>query len=451
MKIQLPLPPPDDRSKVFSLEEFPPLEDFEDAVVYPALSIPAQMTASLRKDLKSALLFRPKLKTIHTCPDDPNRRILLLRRIDDNTVDALDDSIFKDAALVTLLADSEKNCQKTSFKVSVKYEDFTTEEILKKLIAVKEVPSAFETVGSLVHVNLRDDVLPFKYWVGKVILDKLQPRIRTVVNKVGTIETEYRTFEMEVIAGDENEGWSVVTVKEEGCSFELDFRQVYWNSRLVGEHRRLVNFIRKEARQSNREKTVVADLMAGVGPFAVPLTSPMSKRKKNETRANIEVLANDLNPSSYKYLCINASSNKCGRALESFNMDGRTFVHHLQKDKMAVVDHVIMNLPASAPEFLDAFRGWSLEKLPQIHVHCFCAKVSESDHEFGEAIERCSNALGCSLNPDDVDIHVVRDISPTKFMLCLSFQLPVGVRKVPRLCLEGSSPRSPEPKRARTE
>lgn len=53
--------------------------------------------------------------------------------------------------------------------------------------------------------------------------------------------------------------------------------------------------------------------------------------------------------------------------------------------------HAIMNLPASAVEFLDAFRGsfnpatWRGHKLPLVHVYTF-AKTSETDK--GEA-KRC--------------------------------------------------------------
>ena len=46
-----------------------------------------------------------------------------------------------------------------------------------------EVPSAYETVGHIAHLNLRDELLPWKHVIGQVLLDK-NPSIRTVVNKV---------------------------------------------------------------------------------------------------------------------------------------------------------------------------------------------------------------------------------------------------------------------------
>jgi len=45
----------------------------------------------------------------------------------------------------------------------------------------------------------------------------------------------------------------------------------------------------------------------------------------------------------------------------------------LKKLESRNFDHFVMNLPASAPEFLDTFKGlFSKEdKLPKIHVYCF--------------------------------------------------------------------------------
>ena len=59
------------------------------------------------------------------------------------------------------------------------------------------VPSAYEAAGHIAHVNLRDEQLPYKQVIGEVLLEKLA-QIKTVVNKLGKIENEYRVFDMEV-------------------------------------------------------------------------------------------------------------------------------------------------------------------------------------------------------------------------------------------------------------
>ena len=63
---------------------------------------------------------------------------------------------------------------------------------------------------------------------GEVILDKFS-NLRTVVNKTNTIDNTYRSFQMELMAGEPN---YVTQTKENGLLFELDFSKVYWNSRL---------------------------------------------------------------------------------------------------------------------------------------------------------------------------------------------------------------------------
>ena len=64
------------------------------------------------------------------------------------------------------------------------------------------MPSSFETVGHIAHLNLRDELLPYKLLIGRVLLDKNGSRIRTVLNKIGTIESEFRVPTFEVIAGE---------------------------------------------------------------------------------------------------------------------------------------------------------------------------------------------------------------------------------------------------------
>lgn len=64
---------------------------------------------------------------------------------------------------------------------------------------------------------------------------------------------------MDVIAGEPSMETQVV---QHGARFALDFSQVYWNSRLETEHTRLVT--------SFQTGQVVVDMMAGIGPFAIP-------------------------------------------------------------------------------------------------------------------------------------------------------------------------------------
>lgn len=78
---------------------------------------------------------------------------------------------------------------------------------------------------------------------------------------------------------------------EADCTFTFDFSRVYWNSRLHHEHERLVSLL--------PPGSVVADVMAGVGPFAVPAA-----------KKGCFLLGNDLNPESVRWMRENRVRNK---------------------------------------------------------------------------------------------------------------------------------------------
>jgi tRNA (guanine37-N1)-methyltransferase len=151
-------------------------------------------------------------------------------------------------------------------------------------------------------MNLRPSHLPYKYHIGSVILSKARNQgIATVVNKLDIIDSTYRNFQMEVIAGEER---FAVTQHHLDCEFRFDFSKVYWNTRLETEHRRLVDlFGAGEA---------VADVFAGVGPFAVPAG-----------KKRVFVLANDLNPDSYESMTGNVTANKVHYSRHWLLMIGR--------------------------------------------------------------------------------------------------------------------------------
>lgn len=295
-----------------------------------------------------------------------------------------------------------------------------------------------------------------------MLADK-NPLVRTVINKLDNVGSEnaYRTFQYEVLHGPDDMD---VTVNEQGCTFRFDFAKVYWNTRLHTEHERLCSLF--------REGEAVCDVMAGVGPFAVP-----AGKKK------CFVYANDLNPESYKYLASNIKANKVGDFVRAFNIDGHAFIRSATADllqsshlvpiyakakKVSRSDpkptepprpvktlvqprlfaHYVMNLPASAITFLPSFIGLYSDvpglpaseirklftphtdgQLPMIHVHCFSTKSDDNVAEKKSICEEISRQLGCTISPEtpDVSIWDVRDVAPKKRMFCASFRLPEEV------------------------
>ena len=162
---------------------------------------------------------------------------------------------------------------------------------------------------------------------------------------------------------------------------------------------------------------VVVDAMAGIGPFAVPAA-----------KRGCRVFANDLNPDSFKWLEENVKINRVADAVSPYMLDGREFMRLAAGGKLEVrwapgapppkaprkkkggadsdaappappapapvaaaeavatdgapvfapaFHHIVMNLPATAVEFLDALPGafdpemWAQKELPMVHVYAF--------------------------------------------------------------------------------
>lgn len=73
--------------------------------------------------------------------------------------------------------------------IELGYDNFTMNEVLKMVIPIDEIdekliPSGFESIGSIAHVNLNEKLYPYKYIIGQLIIDK-NPKIEKVINKLG--------------------------------------------------------------------------------------------------------------------------------------------------------------------------------------------------------------------------------------------------------------------------
>uniref|UniRef100_J3LEK7 tRNA (guanine(37)-N1)-methyltransferase n=1 Tax=Oryza brachyantha TaxID=4533 RepID=J3LEK7_ORYBR len=450
---------------------------FEQRLQLWALRIPRELASAVTRLLRSGYLFdMPRVKPVVEDPEsDKNRLVVLSEKIQSADLSDIEEKVY---------------------------------DSLKQLCNIDVVPYSltlgysYWSAGHVAHLNIPDDLLPYKDVIAKVIYDKNYPRIQTVANKVGSITNEFRVPQFEILAGKSD---MVTEVKQYGATFKLDYGLVYWNSRLEHEHIRLVSLFKKG--------DVICDMFAGIGPFSIPAA-----------QKGCIVYANDLNPDSVHYLRTNAQINKVDDYIFTYNMDARVFMQNLlevpcsgnkseshvaaanyssedinptnesstsnenhsdvrescQKDingssMMSTTtkrrqetsngggaycqedanhtkkrnnkrvkgsgpppikpwehfDHVVMNLPASALQFLDCFSGLVQKKywtgsLPWIHCYCFI-RSSESEELI---LSEAQNKLNAKIA--EPIFHRVRDVAPNKAMFCLSFRLPSE-------CLKGES------------
>jgi len=389
----------------------------------------------LDRDAFTIILDMPILKLCDTAISK-NMHILkkyLLKIYDFKAIQKTNDRtiIYLNPNIVAKLEDITENDRKllagqyefSSTNVTIKYNNWHRYEILKAILPEDiPIPTGYSLVGHIVQLNLRDIHLPYKTVIGQVFLDKTASA-RTVVNKINVIDTTFRYFAMEILAGEKN---TITIAKEHGCTYQFDFAQVYWNPRLSTERTHMTTFM--------TQGDVLYDVFAGVGPFAIP-----TARKK------VQVFANDLNPESYKWLQKNAAINKLKDNFKAFNMDGREFLRSIVKENILLrrtqnllgTEHIIMNLPASAIEFLDILPDWftqeELKKVYQkslvFHVYCFVKASKEDDAcKLGKLL--IEEKLGYTLSADSIiDIHNIRDVSPSKDMVRVSFLLKENMMK----------------------
>ncbi|KAF8910145.1 Met-10+ like-protein-domain-containing protein [Gymnopilus junonius] len=412
--------------------------------------IPPEKTRVLLKanELKECLMDLPKIRTVVSDPSQPDGdRLVLLRVSEKSDIPQLAQE-FLDKEATGLV----------EYKIDLDYDYWTAEECLHAFLPpeLREgAPTGFAMTGHIAHVNLNNEYLPYKHVIGQLILDK-NKIVKTVVNKLDSIDNKFRFFKMELIAGEPD---FVVEHHESNCRFTFDFTQVYWNSRLHTEHDRLV--------QTFKPEDVVADVFAGVGPFAVPAG-----------RKGCAVLANDLNPNSAKYLLKNVQDNRVTDLVRVSCEDGRDFIRasisrlfdepfaaytgpkpsrmQAEKDRKRLqklaeeghlpppvepeqpprrrITHFVMNLPDSAIQFLDAFHGiltdngerdlsGTYNDMPIIHCHCFTRELDPEKAE-RDIRQRVEDKLGHALTEEIINLHLVRSVAPNKEMYCISFRLP---------------------------
>jgi tRNA (guanine37-N1)-methyltransferase len=260
------------------------------------------------------------------------------------------------------------------------------------------------------------------------------------VNKLHEIDSVYRNFELEILAGEPN---TIVKCRESKALFQFDFAKVYWNPRLsifiyillIGfyimifglgtERERIVNIL--------HHNDLVFDVFAGVGPFVVPALM-----------LGCTVYANDINPESVKWMTINLKTNqtkKSSKEYHVFNLDGREFLRTIvlprieNYQKEILNDHekrwclsdnkiiILMNLPEIALTFLDVLSEWLSKDIEEknewiLPIHIYCYTFSKADNRDEDIRIRLKTILP-NINHDQITCRFVRQVAPNKDMMCV--------------------------------
>ncbi|KAE8222501.1 hypothetical protein CF326_g8366 [Tilletia indica] len=564
-----PLPPPGATVALNDIAQtvrIGPLKSlFKRTLEQMAISLPATASSKVMgaQEMKDYLFAARNIRPVISHPNDLEKRIVVL------SIQSEDELSEEARSYISSIGG-----ELIPHQVHIDYDYYSADQILATLLPEglpMGTPTSFTIIGHIAHLNLRDDYLPYRFLIGEVILDKNLRAVRTVVNKLDTIDAQFRFFDMELLAGvPEFE----TTASEQNCSYTFDFRTVYFNSRLHAEHARIAQLVFKPS-------DVVVDVMAGVGPFAIP-----AAKKERGNHLNVMaaahavsggpgavagktklppatmseagqaasgpcwVLANDLNPASTASLAANVVTNKVeprvfvprikdvrsqnskgkerytdeeqpldGPDDEPLGLDGREFIRRAtrwawdgipwfqkpvrpsdptsktspdrrattqskaqrssspddiigkvlldqkpvpqpkpqpterKRRQVAVRDirpparipqHFVMNLPASAIEFLDAYRGLfsrvfgaegeraqvervlaardshaNALKYPMVHVHCF-TKALETPYE--DIVARANAALGFTKGAEEGGLQAprYRERPPTLKSLSIS-------------------------------
>ena len=192
------------------------------------------------------------------------------------------------------------------------------------------LPQGLDMVGDIAIIEVPSELKPYESIIGEAVLST-HKNIKTVLAKAGAIRGKYRLRELIFIAGEHK---TQTVHREFGCQYRVDVAKAYFSPRLSHEHERVASTV--------QPSETVLDLFAGVGPFSVLIS------KKNP---GVRVYAVDLNPDAVELLKINTRLNRVENQVFPILGDARQITATKLKGS---ANRVIMNLPETAIEFIDA-------------------------------------------------------------------------------------------------
>jgi tRNA (guanine37-N1)-methyltransferase len=243
----------------------------------------------------------------------------------------------------------------------------------------------FEVVGDIAIQDLPDLEAAF------AIL-KVQKNVKTVISPITPVEGEYRTRRFTIVAGEEK---TVTIHKEHGLRYRIDLEKAYFTPHLGTERLRVANLV--------EPGDVVFDMFAGVGPFALFIA-----------KRGARVVAVDKNPDAVRLMRENAALNRIEN-IEILEGDAGAMAERYE----SFADHVIMNLPHTASDFL----GQAIRIAKDGGVVHYYAIAPEEDLYGRDTafVEEASMATGAKVRV--LFRRIVRSYAPHQYNIVIDFEV----------------------------
>lgn len=259
------------------------------------------------------------------------------------------------------------------------------------------LPKSFDLIGDVALIELPPELVEDGELIAKGIMS-VHPRVRTVYAKVEHTKGVFRVRPLKLLAGIDN---PVTIHKENGCLFKVDLSSTYFSPRLSTERLRVVKQV------DSRE--VVADLFAGVGPYAIQIAKLRGAM----------VYAVDLNPRAIELLRENVRMNRVENRVEVIHGDARSVAEGVLRGR---VDRVIMHHPSEAINFLDAGSAALRSSGGIIHVYSFAGSAEEVASEVNWRLSKRWRVVRVPYK------GLVRQVSPRRWEVVVDVEVaePLG-------------------------
>lgn len=263
---------------------------------------------------------------------------------------------------------------------------------------------SYDIVGDIAIVEIPEEKGSDPESVARDI-KKSHPRIKTVLQKIGGREGEFRLRKMKKITGTETE----TVHKEHGFRFRLDPTRVFFSPREATEREKIAGMVKPG-------ETVMV-MFSGVGPYGIVIAGKQPGVKK--------VYQVEINPRGFEYMKQNISMNKLSHLVVPIMGD----VKDACRPYFSRCDRVLTPLARDAYKYLDVAIA-CLKKGGIIHFYCLGRHAKGMENEeaeaemFRDSLSQLKDAAGKAGRPVRIlSKRKVLPYSPGGWKLCIDAEV----------------------------